>query len=106
MCLPQSQRSDIMCDQQKLAQNLHANCWALTGCLLLQVWPIANTIAFRYIPQDLRIIYQNVLGVAMVHAAMFLLIGNCSAASGMNCCLWDELHRVERASVIPCRAPT
>jgi hypothetical protein len=30
-----------------------------------KVWPIANTIAFRYIPQDLRIIYQNVLGVAM-----------------------------------------
>ena len=36
---------------------------------MLQVWPIANTIAFRYIPQDLRIIYQNVLGVAMVNAA-------------------------------------
>ena len=51
-------------------RTLQVNCWALTGCPLLQVWPIANTIAFRYIPQDLRIIYQNVLGVAMVNACL------------------------------------
>jgi Mpv17 / PMP22 family len=83
----------------KLAQN--PTCQLLGAdrmCALLQVWPIANTIAFRYIPQDLRIIYQNVLGVAMVNAyplSAILSVANCSTASGM------ELHRVERASLDP-----
>jgi Mpv17 / PMP22 family len=89
---------------KSLPRTLQVICWALTGCPLLQVWPIANTIAFRYIPQDLRIIYQNVLGVAMVNAASCppcsSWSGNCCAASGMT------LHRAECSSATPCRAPT
>lgn len=43
-----------------------------------KVWPIANTVAFRYIPQDLRIIYQNVLGVAMGTYISLLTAGTLS----------------------------
>eukprot|EP00884_Botryococcus_braunii_P009704 jgi/Botrbrau1/18735/Bobra.0386s0058.1 len=28
------------------------------------VWPLANLVAFAFIPRDLRILYSNVIGVA------------------------------------------
>jgi Mpv17 / PMP22 family len=71
----------------------------------MQVWPIANTVAFRYIPQDLRIIYQNVLGVAMVNAAGCMPYHHLKAVLIASWVL-DWIRTVEVLACFPCRAPT
>ena len=52
--------------QDKLWPTMKAN-WA--------VWPLANFIAFRFLHQDVRILYANIVGVS------FILCRSCPAAS-------------------------
>ena len=49
--------------QDKLFKTLKAN-YAL--------WPVANLIAFRFVPGDLRILYCNAIGVS---ASLLSLLG-------------------------------
>ena len=47
--------------QEKLWPTMKAN-WA--------VWPLANFIAFRFLHQDVRILYANIVGVSSLPASV------------------------------------
>jgi hypothetical protein len=47
--------------QEKLWPTMKAN-WA--------VWPLANFIAFRFLHQDVRILYANIVGVRRLLASL------------------------------------
>ena len=61
--------------QDKLFKTLKAN-YAL--------WPVANLIAFRFVPGDLRILYCNAIGVSLAVPAE--IVGACVEPCGEAFC--------------------
>ena len=64
------------------------------------VWPLANFIAFRFLHQDMRILYANFIGVSTLYSQEWTF--TCINRQ----CLWGALYKLSQLLIqdlVPCR---